>query len=223
MTTRTTRSRGMPRRSVETSPSRRRSTALLGVAVLAVIGLAAVAALALSSPGSTGLAEPARAATVITGETLPAFDAATADPAVGRPIPTVSGTDLEGAAIRIGPDEGAMVVVVLAHWCSHCQAEVPVLVDYLATTGMPAGVRIVGLSTAIDAARPNYPPSAWLEREGWTVPTLVDDAASRGLTALGMTSFPGFVFVGADGTVVQRVTGEMPVEQFDRVVRSLAP
>jgi cytochrome c biogenesis protein CcmG/thiol:disulfide interchange protein DsbE len=114
-------------------------------------------------------------------------------------------------------------VVALAHWCSVCQAEVPVLVDYLESTGMPDGVRLVALSTGIDAARPNYPPSAWLEREGWTASTMVDDASSSGLAALGMTAFPGFVFVDADGTVVQRYTGQMPAEAFDQVVRALAP
>ena len=51
----------------------------------------------------------------------------------------------------------------------------------------------------------------------------MDDASSSGLTTLGMNSFPGFVFVDANGRVVQRFTGEMPVEAFDQVVRSLAP
>jgi len=69
----------------------------------------------------------------------------------------------------------------------------------------------------------DYPPSTWLEREGWTVATLVDDASSSGLAALGMSSFPGFVFVDGDGRVVQRYTGEMPAEAFDQVVRALAP
>ena len=142
---------------------------------------------------------------------------------VGHPIPALTGKDLAGDPISIGPDDGPMAVVLLAHWCSHCQAEVPVLVDYLASSGMPDGVRLVALSTSIDAARPNYPPSAWLEREGWTAPTMVDDASSSGLAALGMTSFPGFVFVDGDGRVVQRFTGEMPIDAFDQVVRSVAP
>jgi cytochrome c biogenesis protein CcmG, thiol:disulfide interchange protein DsbE len=159
----------------------------------------------------------------VTGASLPAFTDPASDPAIGQVIPSLSGVDLAGEPMAIAPDDGPMAIVLLAHWCSHCQAEVPVLVDHLASTGMPEGVELVALSTSIDPARPNYPPSAWLDREEWTVPTMVDDANSRGLGALGMSSFPGFVFVDADGRVVQRFTGEMPAAQFDQIVRSLAP
>ena len=222
MTTRASRTRGMPRRSAPVAaPSR--MPLLLGGGVLALIVVAALVAFALSGTASNGLAEPARAATGVSGTALPAFTDTASDPAVGQPIPTLTSRDLAGEAISIGPGDGPMVVVALAHWCSVCQAEVPVLVDYLESTGMPDGVRLVALSTGIDAARPNYPPSAWLEREGWTAPTMIDDASSRGLAALGMTAFPGFVFVDADGTVVQRHTGQMSAEAFDQVVRAIAP
>jgi cytochrome c biogenesis protein CcmG/thiol:disulfide interchange protein DsbE len=222
MTTRASRTRGMPRRTAPVAaPSR--MPLVLGGGVLVLVVLAALVAFALSGTASNGLAEPARAATGVSGTALPAFSDPASDPAVGQPIPTLTGTDLAGEAISIGPGDGPMVVVALAHWCSVCQAEVPVLVDYLESTGMPDGVRLVALSTGIDAARPNYPPSAWLEREGWTASTMVDDASSSGLAALGMTAFPGFVFVDADGTVVQRYTGQMPAEAFDQVVRALAP
>jgi thiol-disulfide isomerase/thioredoxin len=222
MTTRASRTRGMPRRTAPVAaPSR--MPLVLGGGVLVLVVLAALVAFALSGTASNGLAEPARAATGVSGTALPAFSDPASDPAVGQPIPTLTGTDLAGEAISIGPGDGPMVVVALAHWCSVCQAEVPVLVDYLESTGMPDGVRLVALSTGIDAARPNYPPSAWLEREGWTASTMVDDASSSGLAALGMTAFPGFVFVDADGRVVQRYTGQMPAEAFDQVVRALAP
>ncbi|HEX7171969.1 MAG TPA: TlpA disulfide reductase family protein [Candidatus Limnocylindria bacterium] len=223
MTTRASRSRGMPRRTAPVATTPSRLPLVLGGAVIALIVVAAVVAFALGGATSSGLAEPARAATGVTGTALPTFSDPTSDPAIGQAIPTLTGTDLAGNVISIGPGDGPMAVVLLAHWCSHCQAEVPVLVDYLGSTGMPDGVRLVALSTSIDPARPNYPPSAWLEREGWTAPTMVDDASSSALTALGMASFPGFVFVDADGTVVQRYTGEMPVDAFDQVVRSLAP
>lgn len=222
MTTRASRTRGMPRRSAPVAAPTRLPLVVAG-GIVTLIVIAALVAVALSGTASTGLAEPARSQTGVTGTALPTFTDPASDPAVGQQIPTLTGTDLSGAAISIGPDDGPMAVVVLAHWCSHCRAEVPVLVDYLASTGMPDGIRLVALSTSIDAARPNYPPSAWLGREGWSAPTMIDDASSSGLTALGMASFPGFVFVDAGGTVVQRYTGEMPIEAFDQVVRSLAP
>ncbi|MDQ2689883.1 MAG: hypothetical protein M3Y29_06380, partial [Chloroflexota bacterium] len=93
----------------------------------------------------------------------------------------------------------------------------------MAANGVPEGVEVVTISTSINQAQPNYPPSAWLEREGWTAPTLIDDANSSALAALGMTSFPGFVFVDADGNVVMRTTGEIPVETWRQALASIAP
>jgi cytochrome c biogenesis protein CcmG, thiol:disulfide interchange protein DsbE len=223
VTTKATRSRGMPRRSAPVEQRTSRSPLIIGGVLLGVVLVAAVAALALSGGSSGGLSEPATEAIGITGDPLPAFTDPSADTAIGQPIPTITGTDLGGEPITIEPGDGPMAIVLLAHWCEHCQAEVPVLVDYLASTGMPEGVELVSVSTSINQAQPNYPPSAWLEREGWTVPTMVDDANSRALTSLGMSSFPGFVFVDADGRVVARTTGEIPAAQFDQMVTSLAP
>ena len=223
MTTRASRSRGMPRHRTAPIAAPSRAPLVLVGAILALITIAALVAILLSSTASGTLAEPARAATVVDGAALPAFSDPVADAAIGQSIPTLTGTDLSGEVISIDPGDGPMVVVAVAHWCPSCQAEVPRLVDYLASSGMPEGVRIVALSTSIDAARPNYPPSAWLDREEWTVPTMVDDATSGGLTALGMTSFPAFVFVNGDGTVAQRLVGQIPVETFDQVARSLVP
>ena len=224
MTARASRSRGMPRRSATQPVRASRTPLLIGVALIAILVAAAVLAIALGGAASApGIAEPARAATVIDGTVLPSFTDPAADAAIGQPIPILRGTDLEGNAISIGPDDGPMAVVLVAHWCSVCQAEVPELVDYLASSGMPDGVRLVGISTSIAPARPNYPPSSWLEREGWTAPTMVDDASSSALAALGMTAFPGFVFVDAGGEVVQRSTGALPMADFDAAVRSIAP
>jgi hypothetical protein len=224
MTSKAARTRGMPRRSAPVAEPRSRTPLLIGAAVVAFIAVAAIVAIALSgTTGPGGFSEPARVATAVSGEALPALTDPASDLAVGQPIPGLTGIDLSGEPISIGPSDGPMAIVLLAHWCSHCQAEVPVLVDYLESTGMPEGVKLVAISTSIDPARPNFPPSTWLEREGWTVPTMVDDATSGGLRALGMSSFPGFVFVDADGRVVQRTTGELPAAAFDQAVRALAP
>lgn len=223
MTTRSKRSRGMPRRSAPVPTRSSRTPLLVGAALVAVVIVAAIAAVVLTSSPSGGISEPASEPIRITGGALPALGADGTDAAVGLTIPTLSGTDLAGEPITIGPDDGPMAIVILAHWCPHCQAEVPRLVDHLAASGMPAGVRLVALSTSINRAQPNYPPSAWLEREGWTVPTLTDDASSSALTALGMANFPGFVFVDADGRVASRMTGELPMETFAAAVDAIAP
>jgi cytochrome c biogenesis protein CcmG, thiol:disulfide interchange protein DsbE len=223
MTTKAQRSRGMPRRSTDarTASGGSSRTPLLvfgGIAALAVVAI--VAALLLSSPSSS---EPSSEPVQVSGTALPAMVASGNDPAIGIELPTLSGVGLDGEPLMIGPDDGPLAIVILAHWCPHCQAELPRIVDWLAANEVPDGVRIVALSTSIDPARPNYPPSAWLEREGWTQPTLVDDANSTALQALGVASFPGFVTVGADGTVQQRLTGELGGDQFGALLESIAP
>ena len=222
MTTKTDRSRGMPRRTgaIETRSSR--TPLLIGAVVVGFVLLAGLIAIALSGTAGVALTEPATEAIGVAGDALPALGTSGGDAAVGQQIPTITGTDLAGDEITIAPGDGPMAIVLLAHWCNHCQAEVPILVDYLASTGMPEGVELVAISTSINEAQPNYPPSTWLEGEGWPVPTLVDDASSRALGALGMSAFPGFIFVDADGRVVSRTTGELPAATFDQIVNSLA-
>lgn len=224
MTTRADRSRGMPRRSGTASapPANRTPLLLVGGGILALVLVAAVAALLLSGGGS-GLREPATAPIGISGDPLPAYDPNTTDTALGQPIPTLTGTDLRGQPMTIGPDDGPMAIVVVAHWCHVCQSEVPALVAWLSANQVPEGVEITTLSTSITPTAANYPPSSWLDREGWTAPTMVDDGGSRALEALGISAFPGFVFVDADGRVVQRVTGQLPAEAFGQMLEAIAP
>jgi thiol-disulfide isomerase/thioredoxin len=188
-----------------------------------VIVVAAVAAVAIAGADAAGPPEPAAQPVAITGQRLTAFTEPAGDPAIGQPIPRLSGIGLDGEPLEIGPEDGPMVIVVLAHWCPHCQAELPAIVDSIAGGAVPAGVSVVGVSTAIDPVRPNFPPSAWLEREGWVQPTLIDDAENSALQALGLNEFPGYVFVAAGGTVAGRLTGEIGTERFEQILESLAP
>ena len=70
------------------------------------------------------------------------------------------------------------------------------------------------MSTSVDKTRDNYPPSAWLEREGWPYPTVVDNASQSAARAFGLRFFPTTVFVNSDGTVVLRVTGAIGVDNL---------
>jgi hypothetical protein len=223
MTTKAQRSRGMPRRSADARASGRgssRTPLLVFGGIVLIAAVAIVTALLLSSPSAS---EPSPEPVQVTGAALPELVAGADDPAIGLELPTLTGVGLDGEPLTIGPGDGAVAIVILAHWCPHCQAEVPRLVDWLEANEVPDGVRVVALSTAIDAARPNYPPSAWLEREGWAQPTLVDDGTSTAYQALGVPNFPGFVAVAADGTVQQRLTGELSGDQFGALLESIAP
>jgi thiol-disulfide isomerase/thioredoxin len=215
------------------SPSPRFLLPILGVAVVVV---AAIAAIALTSgsngggasspiPSASGSAGTSAApgpsgAPVITGAALPTFTKTAGDPAVGQTIPAVEGSNFSGAPVSIALDGKPKVILFLAHWCSHCQAEVPVMQAWLDAGGAPEGVELISVATAIDATLPNYPPEEWLAREGWTVPVIVDRTGSVA-TAYGLSAFPFWVFVNADGTVKGRMTGELPIADIETIIASL--
>ena len=69
-------------------------------------------------------------------------------------------------------------------------------------------------------SRPNFPPDAWLDREGWTLPVIVDTDDSIAAT-YGLTAYPFWVFVGADGTVIRRAAGEMSITDLEATLGSL--
>ena len=200
--------------------SRNRFIFFAVAAVVATLVLAVV----LTLPGGDGSGDSdvrETAAVDISGSALPAFVDGEADPAVGVTMPSLSGVDFEGNEVSIADDGRAKVVMFLAHWCPHCQAEVPVVRDWLDQGRLPAEVDLYSVATATDQAQPNYPPSAWLEREGWEVPVLVDDQASSAGGAAGVSSYPFFVFVGADGDVDARTAGELTPEALDSAVSQL--
>ncbi len=209
------------RRTAQSDSSGQRRLVLV-VGIGAVLMVAAVIAVVLTL-GSTPLAEPAAQPVAISGTPLPAYAADSADPAVGMTLPSLSGIGLDGQALTIAPDGRAKAIMVLAHWCPHCQAEVPRIVAWLSSNSVPDGVDLVAVTTAISETRPNYPPSEWLSSVGWQQPTLIDDANSSAYRALGGMAFPGWVFVTADGVVQLRTTGEMAVSDFAALLDQIAP
>lgn len=156
----------------------------------------------------------------VTGTFLPPLTDAD-DPAVGAPMPTLSGTGLDGEPLTIPTTGRPTMIVFLAHWCPHCQAEVPVIQQWVDDGGLPDGVDLVAVSTAVDDRRPNHPPAAWLDREGWTSPVLSDGDDSAA-TAAGVSAFPFFVGVDAGGDVVGRASGELTTDQLSAIAAELA-
>jgi thiol-disulfide isomerase/thioredoxin len=142
------------------------------------------------------------------------------DPAIGQPIPAVVGESFDGTPVSITNDGRAKVIFFIAHWCPHCQAEVPVITAWLASGVRPSNVDLYAVSTAVSSDQPNYPPSAWLTREKWPIVTLADDSASSAANAFGLTGFPFFVVVHADGTVAVRASGELSVAQLNALVQA---
>ena len=154
----------------------------------------------------------------IDGAALPAPVETGEDPAVGMQAPTLHGFQFDGTPIDVAPGGRPKMLVFLAHWCPHCNREIPVLQSWAAAGGVPAGLDIIGVSTAVNAQHDNYPPSKWIEDKAWTWPALADSAASDAAIAYGVGAFPTFVIVGADGTVKVRSSGELAVADLDSIV-----
>ena len=168
------------------------------------------------SAGSSG----AVVAPIVTGNPLPEFKKSTADPAVGMPAPQVTGSGFDGKPASITADGRPKVVIFLAHWCPHCQAVVPVIQAWVNAGGVPSGIDLVSVATSISASAPNYPPDAWFQREGWTVPVIVDpdNAVAR---AYGLPAFPYWTFIAADGSVRARLVGELKIADLEASIRGL--
>jgi len=157
----------------------------------------------------------------VTGDGLPLLPDADTDPALGMAIPQVIGADFDDNPVSITDDGNAKVILFLAHWCSHCQREVPIVQDWLDGDPLPEGIDFYSVATSISSTRENYPPSSWLDREGWTAQVIVDDAVSSAGNAYGLRAFPFWVFAASDGTVLARVTGGIAPSDLDSAVAAL--
>ncbi|MDA3041034.1 MAG: TlpA disulfide reductase family protein, partial [Actinomycetota bacterium] len=166
-----------------------------------------------STSTSTIPEPPARVDIEVGGQPLPPLSGGD-DPAIGMPAPTLQGFDLAGRPVAILDDGRPKAVYFLAHWCPHCQVELPKIVELVESGALPSGLDIYLVSTAVDGTLGNYPPAAWFEAEGWTEPVLDDSASAAALHAFGGTGFPFAVYVEVDNTVLLRVSGETPPERI---------
>lgn len=148
----------------------------------------------------------------LVGEPLPALVPGADDLAVGTLAPQITATSLaSGSAITLGPGR-ARVIGFFAHWCPHCQDELPEITEWLASTTLPPNTEFVAVSTAVDEGNGNYPPSAWFNDVGFSSPVLVDDASATLLNGMGFSGFPAFVAIDASGVVVERAGGNIGTE-----------
>jgi len=184
-----------------------------------VVGLALIVLLAISIAGEEpvdegiGYGDP-----TVEGDTLPVYNSGSDDVAVGLTAPTVTGADWNGNTVTIEPDGTPKIVLFLAHWCPHCQNEVPVVQDWVDAGNLPDDVELISVATATDRLRPNWPPQTWLEEEGWTAPVIMDDDIGTVAASYGMAGTPFWVVLDGDNTNLFRVSGEIPVDGLDAMV-----
>jgi thiol-disulfide isomerase/thioredoxin len=206
-----------PKKKGAVAAARKKQPPWLWIGVAAIVLVLAVAAI-VSGGGSDGNktaegVEQTRPVT-ISGTALPDLPESGADPAVGQVIPEATGQSFDGSPVAIRNDGRAKLILFVAHWCPHCRNEVPLLADYLKSNPLPSGVDLYTVSTSVSSSKPNYPPSAWLEKEGWKAKTLADSENQQAAKAFGLPSYPYFVAVDGAGKVVARTTGEISTDQF---------
>lgn len=155
----------------------------------------------------------------VTGTALASYAQDAADPAIGQTIPRISGVQFDNKQLDIVPNDGVpKIIMVVAHWCPHCQAEVPRVQEWLDKAGMPADVELFTVATGNDPAKGNFPASDWLRSKDWSVPTIVDDKASQAGQALGVTAFPFFIVTNGQGKVIYRTSGELTEAQWNSLL-----
>lgn len=194
--------------------------------LVVVIGLAALVAVVGSGGGDSATAQTEVAPVTVTGTALPAANGSglldpASDPGVGKTVPALSGITFGGSTVSFPVPTVPTVYLFVAHWCPHCRAEVPRIVSWLGDGSLPKTVAWRMVSTSVDSSSPNYPPSAWLAKERWEGPVIIDSEKGDAAVAFGLKSFPYLVFVDAKGVVKMRATGELTVDQIKTGIASI--
>jgi cytochrome c biogenesis protein CcmG/thiol:disulfide interchange protein DsbE len=207
--------------------ARKKQPPWLWIGVAAVVIVLLVAAI-VSSGGSSDKSKKTAAGleqtqpVTVTGTPLVKLPTGGDDPAVGKEIPEVKGQSFDGSPVDIRNDGRPKLILFVAHWCPHCQREVPLLANYLKSHPLPKGVDLYTVATATSSKSPNYPPSTWLDKVGWKAPTMADSDDTKAADAFGLPAFPYFVAVDGSGKVVARTTGEITTDEFaDLAARTL--
>ena len=203
--------------------------------VLVVIGIAGAVSLGTAGgstktttsagvtvPGGVAAAEFQKVTT--TGDALPQMPESGDDPAVGKAAPTLTGYDLAGrpATIDPGSDGKATMVVFLAHWCPHCNYEIPVLNEWKEKGLMPPNLRVIGVTTGSREDQANWPPSKWLVAKKWTFNQFADSEKQEAAAAYGVGGYPFLVFIDEMGNVTSRTSGEVPVKDITTAANAAA-
>jgi cytochrome c biogenesis protein CcmG/thiol:disulfide interchange protein DsbE len=128
-------------------------------------------------------------------------------PLVGKPLPAISGTTLDGEGFSSAALRGKPAVVnVWASWCTPCVTEHPLLLD--AARQHAGELQLLGVvyqdsSEAAHAFETRYGDGGWPD---------VIDSSGRIALDLGVTGPPETFFVDADGVVRYRHVGPLTAE-----------
>lgn len=166
----------------------------------------------LTAPSASG-ASAAVAPSVPTGY-LPLFEQGQPDAALGMVLGDVAGIEYySDTELIIDPTDGtARAWLIWAHWCPHCQRELPPLSDWYAENAdQYPNVELISVSSSIDPTRGN-PLEPYLEELQLPFPVIVDPDL-RLAEQFGLSAYPFWVFTAGDGTTLLRIAGFLEIDQ----------
>ena len=220
------------RKKNEEAKSSRKTFLIIGAAVLLA------AAIAIGFSGGSDDATPQPRTTVegevasgefqpviVDGDVLSPLGDGSGNPAMdaamGKTAPTLNGYTFAGNPVSITPGASAqpIMLVFLAHWCPHCNREVPRLIDWQEQGLVPEGLRVIGVTTASRNDQANWPPSDWIEEMKWPFEVFADSEAGDAANAYGVDGFPFIAIVNAEGKIVGRHSGELELADLDAFVK----
>ena len=191
-----------------------------------VLGAAAIA-FSMGSDNSSSTSSLAPGAVIsqyqpvtVSDTALPPLGDGPTDTAIGLSAPALQGATFAGDALSISPGEegNPIMLVFLAHWCPHCNREIPQLIKWKEQGLVPKDLRVVGITTASRNDQANWPPSEWITDMQWPFETMADSETGQASQAYGVDGFPFIVIVNSSGKVVQRSSGEKDVAQITSMV-----
>lgn len=206
---------------------------LVVIAAVAIVGggsdsgksSTASTTIAVSGDGATGAAE--YQPVTYTGDALPALEgsapAAGTDPAVGTAAPVLKGHAFNGMEMTIKASGQPMLLVFLAHWCPHCNAEIPRLIEWKASGDLPETVQVIGITTGSRDDQVNWPPSQWIVNMEWPWSVMADSETQDAALAMGVSGYPGLVLIGGDGKVLARRSGEASISELNDWLAAALP
>lgn len=134
------------------------------------------------------------------------------EPSYGKVAPELTGTNFNGDPVTLKPDGRYKAVYFVAHWCPHCQKEVPLVAQLISEGKVPANMDIYAVSTSVRPEAGNYPPQVWLNNVKLKANILRDDTASTALQAYGGGGFPYVIYLDGQDRVIARTSGELGLE-----------
>jgi len=191
----------------------------VAAAVLVAAGAVTVAVVRGGEDGNSGGALQQFRPVVVVGDALARFRQPQDDPAIGTAAPQLDGQSFDGTAVHLRPGRNTMVVF-FGHWNAPSGDGLRFLVSHLAAAAEPPDYDILVISTQAKPDMSSFPPSDRLQEmaDPFPYPVLADDEAGTAASALGFSTFPYVVFVGADGTVLLRFHATLDATFVDDII-----